>query len=74
MPLWQQVILANTPLEKFSRWNCQDWVMECLEVMHDRGWVDGGFTHQDDLLPGMREASALTLAIGKPQVVSLYQT
>lgn len=41
-------------------WNCRDWVMECVEIMREGGWVFDDIHQQADLLPAMRRASVLT--------------
>ncbi|KAH9884920.1 hypothetical protein C8Q73DRAFT_796037 [Cubamyces lactineus] len=64
-----KALLENAPLAKSTEWNCRDWVMECIAIMKDGGWVADGIYRQQDLIPAMKQASALTVEVGQPALV-----
>ncbi len=61
-------------MAKHANWNSRDWVAECIAALDAHGLVDCGFCHfQSELLPVMRQASALTAHSGRPAVVDFYE-
>ncbi|KAI0371436.1 hypothetical protein BV20DRAFT_1051465 [Pilatotrama ljubarskyi] len=52
-------ILRHAPRVKSKEWTSRDWVMDCISIMQNRGWVPRGIRRQEDLFPGLKQASSL---------------
>ncbi|KAK7693544.1 hypothetical protein QCA50_003113 [Cerrena zonata] len=55
-----EIIKSNVPSPKFDGWTCRDWIMETLELIEPKGWVDPKVTTQSSLIPFMKKASQAT--------------
>lgn len=57
-------ILRTCPVKSDERWNCQDWVRECISLLDEAGaitkpssevksvWNDGTLARRDTAMPG----------------------
>ncbi|KAG6914723.1 hypothetical protein DXG01_015753 [Tephrocybe rancida] len=55
------LISSNHPTAKFAGWNCRDWVIEVIDMLHNRGWVGHQISEQANLFPAMHGAGTKTL-------------
>ena len=44
-------------------WNSQSWVMEAIEALKPKGWVDARIESQQSLLPSMKKAASETVRL-----------
>ena len=57
----------NPPLSPLKtdhpEWNGRSWVMEAIELLKPKGWVDSRIESQQSLLPSLKKAAAETVRL-----------